>query len=327
MQEIDKIDKVDRRILFELDQNCRIPDTKLAKIVGKSKESIRYRINNLIKSGVIKGFTTYTNNSKLGYMAYKIYLKTREKTQEKKRFVDYLKNRPDVFWLGIGDGAWDIGLTLLAKSNEDFFNEKNRIFSEFKDIMIEGTLGSIVEAVGIGQKFFVDDSGLRVKPAIVISEPTTVKLDEKDIVIVNALLANGRMRLVELVRESGISLDSIRNRKKRLEQEGVIQRYRALVDHRRLRMEMYKTFLYLEGFSPDTEKKLFSFCKTHPNIVNYVKVIAPWSIELEMIVESYSDYNKVISKIKEEFADSIVNVDSIILSEDYLYPAKMTVMH
>lgn len=321
------IDKVDKRILFELDQNCRIPETKLAKIVGKSKESVRYRMNNLVKSGIIKGYTTYTDTSKFGYMAYKIYLKTREKADKKKEFVEYLKNKDDVFWIGIGDGAWDIGLTMLAKSNSDFFNEKNKIFSEFKDIMIEGTLGSIVEAIGIGQKFHVEGEDIKINPAKVISEPQKIKLDETDKLIVDALLKNGRIRLVDLVREADASIDSVRSKKKRLEDTGVIQRYRALIDTKKLGMEMYKTFLYLEGFSPQTEKRLFSYCKTHPNIVNYVKVIAPWSIELEIIVDNYAHYNRVISSIKEDFSDSLVNVDSIILSEDYLYPAKATMLH
>ena len=42
-----QLDKIDKRLLFELNQNCRIPETRLAKMVGKSKEAVRYRIKNL----------------------------------------------------------------------------------------------------------------------------------------------------------------------------------------------------------------------------------------------------------------------------------------
>ena len=42
------IDNIDKRILFELDKNSRIPDVQLAKRVGKSKEAVRYRIKKLV---------------------------------------------------------------------------------------------------------------------------------------------------------------------------------------------------------------------------------------------------------------------------------------
>ena len=44
-----KVDKTDRKILAELDKNCRIPTTKLAKIVSKSRQTVEYRINQMIK--------------------------------------------------------------------------------------------------------------------------------------------------------------------------------------------------------------------------------------------------------------------------------------
>ena len=35
-----KLDKTDRKILAELDRNCRIPTTKLAKKVLKSRQAV-----------------------------------------------------------------------------------------------------------------------------------------------------------------------------------------------------------------------------------------------------------------------------------------------
>ena len=68
-----KLDRINRRILFELDKNCRISDNKLAKLVHRSRESVRHRINKLVKDGIIKGFITSINPSKFGYMFFKLY--------------------------------------------------------------------------------------------------------------------------------------------------------------------------------------------------------------------------------------------------------------
>src|SRR3989338_5766141 len=105
-----KIDKIDRRILYELDKNARIPETRLAKLVGRSKESVRYRINKLEKDKVILGFTTWIDPSKLGYVSSKIYLNLANKPEQKKRFIEDMKKERRLFWLGIAEGAWNVGL-------------------------------------------------------------------------------------------------------------------------------------------------------------------------------------------------------------------------
>ena len=64
------IDNVDRRILYELDINARIPVTQLAKKLRLSREKVNYRINNLIKRGIIRKFVTMINPVKLGYSVF-----------------------------------------------------------------------------------------------------------------------------------------------------------------------------------------------------------------------------------------------------------------
>jgi DNA-binding Lrp family transcriptional regulator len=44
-----KLDLTDRKILAELDKNCRIPNSILAKKVNKSREAVKYRIQQLQK--------------------------------------------------------------------------------------------------------------------------------------------------------------------------------------------------------------------------------------------------------------------------------------
>ena len=69
-----KIDLLDKKILFELDKNARIPTTQLAKKLNISRETCKYRIANLVKNNVIAKFSTIINPNKLGYKMYKIHL-------------------------------------------------------------------------------------------------------------------------------------------------------------------------------------------------------------------------------------------------------------
>jgi hypothetical protein len=76
---------------------------------------------------------------------------------------------------------------------------------------------------------------------------------------------------------------------------------------------------------PDVEKRLYEACMQDPNIIYIVRQISPWDIELEIMVENYQKYNAIINRIKEEFADSLSNVESAAMSEEYVFPAKKTI--
>ena len=317
-----KLDKLDCRILFELDKNCRIPETKLAKIIGKSKEAVRYRIKNLKEMGIIRGYSTYLDFGALGFEGYKIYLKIREKPEQKKQFIDHLKSRKDIFWIGIGDGAWSIGITFLAQNADEFYQKKSELYAKYRDIVLSEVNASMVEGMMFPKKFLVEENGDTVEPVYIFRNSKPVEFDEVERKIVGALLHNGRIRLVELTGLCGASIEVVRNRIKRLEERGVIQGYSADISYQKLGMEYYKAFLYYEGLTPAMEKRIFENARRHPNVVSLIKTIAPWAVELEIMVENYPKYNEVIGQIRREFADVLINVESTNMAGSFETPAK-----
>ena len=82
------IDNIDKRILFELEKNARIPDTQLAKIVNKSKDTVRYRIKKLEEVGILIGYTTVIDYSKLGYSSVRVYFKFHNLSPEQQRKLE-----------------------------------------------------------------------------------------------------------------------------------------------------------------------------------------------------------------------------------------------
>tara|TARA_Y100000034_G_scaffold95888_1_gene116589 strand:- start:558 stop:884 length:327 start_codon:yes stop_codon:yes gene_type:complete len=95
-----KLDKIDRKILFELDKNCRIPSTKLAKIVRKSRQTVDYRIDKLLEEGIITSFNASINPHKMGYKLYKMYLNLRNIPEDKVKLFNYLRSSGLVYWMG-----------------------------------------------------------------------------------------------------------------------------------------------------------------------------------------------------------------------------------
>ncbi|MBU1703940.1 MAG: winged helix-turn-helix transcriptional regulator, partial [Nanoarchaeota archaeon] len=84
-----RLDKIDAKILAELDKNSKIPFSSLAKKLKISREIVKYRIKKLVNQGIIRSFTTMINPAKLGYMIYKVYLKFQNLPNELK-LIEYL---------------------------------------------------------------------------------------------------------------------------------------------------------------------------------------------------------------------------------------------
>jgi Lrp/AsnC family leucine-responsive transcriptional regulator len=61
-----ELDAVDRRILYLLQRNCKLPLAKIGEQVGLSAPSIIERIRRLEERGVIKGYTAVLDARKLG---------------------------------------------------------------------------------------------------------------------------------------------------------------------------------------------------------------------------------------------------------------------
>lgn len=317
-----KIDAIDRRILFELDKNARIPDTQLARLVRKSKESVRYRINKLKEANIILGFTIWIDPVKLGYQTAKIYLSLANIPEKKKKFIEHVKQDKRLFWLGIAEGAWNAGLTYFVKSNEEFFNLKNDLFTKFKDLILESHTASLVSVHYHDRTFFHQT---KTSWKTLFHETSDFSPDEISIKILNALFQNAKENIAAIAHDNNTTVDIIRSRIKKLEQEKIISRYVAVLNYQKLGYEFYKTFLYFKNLNEQDLQSLMNYCESNPNIIHLVKQISPWDIELEIMCQSYEEYNSIISQLTERFSNIINKVETAIMSEDHIFPAKKMV--
>jgi len=316
------IDKIDSHLLYELDWNARQSETELAKKIRRSRESVRYRMHQLERKKIINGYYTWINFAKLGYQAYKIYLKIGGKESEIKEFLDAMRKRTDVFWLGIGNGAWDVGLTFFAKTPEEFFERKNDIFPKYSHIILQKSMGMIVEG------YMYPETSLHPEEkdfVVMFGRLEENSLDDIDRKILASLFHDARVKIVQIASECDVSVDIVRNRMRILKEKGIIFCHKANIDYHKLGMELYKVFLYFDSFSKADKKKLFEIAKSEPSIHRVLIVIAPWDLELEIMVENYQEFNRIMHMLKVQFPD-LRNIESATLAEDSIFPAEDTVM-
>lgn len=312
------IDKIDKKLLFELDKNCRISDTQLAKKIGRSREATKYRIQQLIKKGIIEKFITSINHAKLGITYYKIFLQLENIPEEKEKLFYYITNHKKIPWHGICSGVWDYIIGVSAKSSMEFDDIKNEIFSKFKHLIIKKEIGVMIETKQYTKKYLTGEIN-EVKSFA--GEIINNKIDELDQKILNVLANNARIPIANLASKVKSSVKTVMTRIKNLEEKGIIIGYRISIDTNKLKLEYFKIILYYRSINKTEEEKFLAYIKRLPQTVYYVKMIAPWDAELELVVNNYQELNKIIDNLRKEFHDIIRNHETVIIQKENWLPA------
>ncbi|MDO8740677.1 MAG: Lrp/AsnC family transcriptional regulator [Candidatus Woesearchaeota archaeon] len=313
-----KLDKIDRKILLELDKNCRISDTQLAKKAGRSREAVKYRIKQLIEKGIIEKFITSINHAKLGISYYKIFLQLENIPEEKEKLFAYIGNHKKIPWHGICSGVWDYIIGVSAESSMEFDRIKNEIFTKFKHLIIKKEIGLMVETKQYVKKYL---TGGIYDVKSFAGEIVRNEIDELDQKILDILANNARIPIAHLAKEASSSVKTVSTRIKNLEEKGIIIGYRISVDINKLGLEFFKIILYYRSISPEEERKLLEYIKRLPQSIYYIKMIAPWDAELEMIVNNYHELNKIVDDLRKEFHEIIRNHETVIIHRENWLPA------
>ncbi len=314
-----KLDLIDRKILAELDKNCRIPNSKLGKKIGRSRETVKYRIQHLQKKGIIERFITSINPNKLGFYMFKVYLQLDNIQKERKRFYNYLKSQKNIYWMGISDGAFDCVFAILSKSITDYYDQINKILSEFKNLIVRKVLGVMVDTRQYNKRFLTNDKD--GKFVIFGGDVINNEIDETDYQILNILANNARISLAELARKVNSTIEIVRGKIKKMKEKRIILGYRIAVNFNKLDLEFYKAIIYFKSLSLEEEKALFEWMRTNPSSLYYIRSLAPWGAELEFAVESYQYFNQIMNDLRKKFPNVIRNHEHLIMIYETWLPS------
>ncbi len=132
-----QIDKKDIEIITILEEDGRMPFLELGRKVKLSHETVRYRVNKLLKSGVIKKFSVRIDKKKLGYDIYGVVLiSTAHYTQQDwDEFYEYLMKHANIVNVEKVTGNYDLKFAFWAKDVEDFDSIAHAIKMKFSKII------------------------------------------------------------------------------------------------------------------------------------------------------------------------------------------------
>lgn len=144
---MDKIDKLDKKILSILSKNARIPFKDVAVECGVSRAAIHQRVQHLIESGVITGSSFDINPKSLGYSTCTYVGINLERGSMYKDVVERLNHIPEIVECHFTTGSYTMLVKLYAKDNEQLMDLLNNKMQSIPGVVSTETLISLEQSI------------------------------------------------------------------------------------------------------------------------------------------------------------------------------------
>ncbi len=316
--EIVRLDAKDRKLLYELDIDSRRPAAQLAKRVGISKQGCTFKINNLLRKGVIRSFPTVMNIALMGYLSFRMYFKLIDiSPAEEEEFRSYVIGHKDIAWLVGCEGSWDYIIVVFPKDFESFeefmagFTGRFGRFIERKDIALVTAAHHFRSGYLLGEKKEI--------PAMVYAgQPKEVLgLSEPEKRILAVLSEDSRKPLVEISRRLSMPPKSVSYHIEKLRKLNVIEGFTVAVDLEKVGFERYKVFISTKNMTGEKEKPFMHYCAREPYVLYYSKSIGANDVELEVIVRDSSHLREIIADIRKRFGGLIKSYEILKIYREF----------
>ncbi len=324
-----KLDLKDRKILYQLDINCRQSDSEIGKKVRLSKQTVAYRIKRLIKEGYITRFSTVIDTYKLGISKYKLYISFENADKETiNKITKYFIKHKKTEWIATCSGRWDLIAGYIVKDKYEFEKELKELNEKFsKYISTKETTISL--GVPHFRKEYLLDNKIH-EPIVEQGGNLKLTIDKTDEEIIKVLVNNARMPIVEIAEKLNSTPRIINYRIKNLKKQKIILMNKIFLDLNKFNWIYCKALITFKNLNKEKYKEFFNYCSEIKNLTYIINCIGSWDIELDFEIENFNEFHKIMLNIRDKFSSIIKNYDFVVvMNEDKLdyypgsYPAQL----
>ena len=307
------MDLIDKKILCELDMNCRESLSKIAKHLRVGRNVIGYRIKNLEKQGIIKKYICSLNLGLLGFKTYKINFKVRNIKNEKS-FVEYLLNHNSVVNCIKEEGAFDYSVSVAVKNVSELDAFLMTMKNNFREILEDYSVSiTVYSKIFKLNKLLLGERKEIPKIEKYSGEEDLIKIDEKDKLILRALAQQANLQIVDLARKTKLSIDVVKYRLKNLS-KNLISSFRVLLDFNKLGYYNYVIMLRISKATKAEEDKLISWCSINSSVLYCSKRISYHDFTINIAIKNIEELNNFIANLKESFSEVIDSYETTLNS-------------
>ena len=317
----EKMDKLDKKILYLLSLNCRLSNMAIARHLQTSREVVSYRIQRMMEQEILHGFLTLINAQALAKKMIIVGIKVHAsvKIQE---LLEAFEKHPSVTAVRHCGGIFDVVMTIQANNDEECyvvfhgFLEKyasaikcHEIFSKLEQhfssvyLLLDNNdekkkLEQIQEHKG---NSFIRD--FQTRPM-----STIASTDQQDQDILAILNHDARISLADLSAKTGISFFQLQKRIKSLIRGNIIQ---AFIPYFSLVKCGFQCYYVFANVRQQAEPAFREWTNQHPSIVWRTKLLGQFNYKLSLYVNNNSQLADILKEMHEQFGEAIFQTESL----------------
>lgn len=301
----------EKKILYELSKDARLPASKIAKKTGVSKDIAVYTINKLLKGNVVRQLFTLINTEALGFTRYELFMKLKNNEKE---IIEFLKKHPMFIWARSAIGEWDLLTEFYARDSL----EQEKIIREL-NTKFGSSIKKMNSAVVLKEYCYPLKSIGYKEEEHHIEERTEAKqkIDKHDFEILRALADNARINVVDIARKAKISPDAVTYRIKNLIKNKMILGYRVAVNEAMLGFSKYKILLKLGNINEQTYSTLLAFLKMQKSMQYIKRCVGEWDFSITVLAKDTNELRKITTDIKSNLKEALDDYKILILFEEH----------
>ncbi len=309
------MDGTDLEILYHLDIDSRRPAKGIASLMGQKSEKVNYRLNNLLRGGAIRRCYAEIDPWKIGYASFKVYLQFQRVDNAKvAEMQSFLCRRCNVSWAASCVGRWDMVIDVLAKNRHDFSERYSLFHRKYCEWILRRDVGMTLETVFLNKKWLCPKKAA-VKLAVMSGVPEDL-VAPKDFALLGRLARDCREPLRSLSAAARMPPTTASQRIRRLVARKVIAAFRTDLDLQRFGRVLCKSFVYLSGAPEPEVRRMMDYLTRHPDVVFISRCVAPWDMEIEANVGSFSDFTRMMDGLKDRFPTVVRNYEAVAVSKE-----------
>ncbi len=314
------LDAKDRKILYELDSDCRQPASRIAKKLKTSPEVINYRIKKLEQDNIITHYQVMVNFLGLGVIQFKMWLSLQHIGSAKlDELIEELKKNHAVKWIVSTKGSWDLVMAMEVQTLEEVDRVKEHVLSLFSGFIDRKALSILVEAETYSRDYISYDKNITGRKRMVMKYIPSLEIDDIDYRILKELVKNGKCSVVDIARNIKTTPRIINYHLKQMIKRRVIEGTKVALNYEKLGINFYKTLISVDNPKKERVAALISYLKAHKNVIHHVKVLGNWDLEPEFETFSENEFDDILTDMKDRFLDIIKTVDIITIKKEYKF--------
>ena len=288
----------DRKLLYYIESNARIPNTLLGKKIGLNSDVVGYKIKKLENKEILKQYIGYINFHKLGFIDFGIYISLKNLNHVKeKQFIEFIRDNENISYFSRTGGNYDFIVGILSRDPIELHSIIKEITQKYSGLIDQLDIVTRISLTHFSRKYLLSVENNNKQPYFG-GTLSNFKIDELDHKILKILSENARERVMEISKKIKAPVSTVISRMKKLEKEEIITGYYALINPAKYNYQSYNLLIKASNLNEKEEKRLFEFCEKHPHITWLIKTLGQWDYEIGIEIENQEKLQEIIAELR-----------------------------